>query len=126
MRKLTKDELSYFRKHPELIEAFGDKVKIYHLVLVILFIVGLILVVVSKVIKHAVGVDSYSLWVELTVDLSFELGVALWCGVAATVLLNDYMKRQYNEGRRYQQEIIRQLEEEDKRSTETTIVSEVD
>jgi hypothetical protein len=81
MKKLTENELAFYRKHPELIRAVGDKAMIYRVVLL----------------------------VELTVDLVFELGVALWGGVATTVLLQDYVKRQYNEGRRYQQEIISQL-----------------
>ena len=46
---------------------------------------------------------------RLIVDLVFEPGVALWGGVATTILLQDYVKKQYSEGRRYQQEIIRQI-----------------
>jgi hypothetical protein len=47
--------------------------------------------------------------VELVVDLIFEMGVALWGGVATAVLLQNFVQRQYKEGRRYQQEIMRKL-----------------
>ena len=39
---------------------------------------------------------------ELVIDLIFELGVALWGGVATTVLLQTYVERKYKEGRRRQ------------------------
>lgn len=113
MKKFTKEELAFFRNHPELIKAYGDKATIYRFVLVAVFVAGFLFVVISKVVKHAYGGDPTSMLVELTVDLVFELGVALWGGVATTVLLQDYVQRQYSEGRRYQQEIIRQLAEEE-------------
>ena len=49
---------------------------------------------------------------RLVIDLIFEMGVALWGGVATTVLLQSYVERKYKEGRRYQQEIMQQLAEE--------------
>jgi len=98
MRKLSNEELAFFRKHPELIQAFGDKTKIYRLVLISVFVAGFLLVVISKVVKYAYGGD-LTLWVvELIVDLVFEPGVALWGGVATTILLQDYIKKQYSEG----------------------------
>ena len=115
MKKLSKDELAFYRKHPELIQAVGDKATIYRVVLLVVFAVGFLLVVISKVVQYAFGEGSGPWLVELTVDLVFELGVALWGGVATTVLLQDYVKRQYSEGRRYQQAIIRQLAKEQSR-----------
>ncbi len=118
MKKLSKEELAFYRKHPELIQAFGDKATIYRVVLISVFVAGFLLVVISKVVKY-VYADALSPWiVELTVDLVFELGVALWGGVATTVLLQDFVKRQYSEGRRYQHEIIRQLANEKSQTDE--------
>jgi hypothetical protein len=113
MKKLTEEELAFYRKHPELIQAIGDKTTIYKAILLVVFIIGFLLVVVSKVVKAAFDDGSGSWFAELTVDLFFNLGVALWGGVATTVLLQDYVKRQYSEGRQYQQEIIRQLAKEE-------------
>jgi hypothetical protein len=113
MEKLTENELAFYRKHPELIQAIGDKTTMYRAILLVAFAIGFLLVVISKVVKIAFD-DGSGFWlVEVTVDLVFELGVALWGGVATTVLLQDYVKRQYSEGRRYQQEIIRQLAREE-------------
>ncbi|MGD9234978.1 MAG: hypothetical protein PVH67_14060 [Desulfobacterales bacterium] len=112
MVKLTKDELAFYQKHPELIRAVGDKATIYRVILLVVFVVGFLLVTISKVVKYAFN-DASTVWlVELSVELIFELGVALWGGVATTVLLQDFVKRQYSEGRRYQQDIIRQLANE--------------
>jgi len=117
MKKLTAHELAFYRKHPELIQAVGDKATIYRVILIAAFVAGFLLVVISKVVKFAFDDGSGSWLVELTVDLAFELGVALWGGVATTVLLQDFVRRQYSEGRRYQQEIIKQLDKEQNSAT---------
>jgi hypothetical protein len=111
--KISEHELAIYRKHPELVQALGDKAIIHRVVLVAVFIVGFLLVAASKALKFGFGGNLASGFVELTVDLVFELGVALWGGVATTVLLQEFVKRQYAEGRRYQQEIMRQLATEE-------------
>jgi predicted membrane protein len=113
MEKLTESELAFYRKHPELIQAVGDKATIYRVILIVVFLAGFLLVITSKILKYVLEDASASWLVELSVDLAFELGVALWGGVATTVLLQDLVKRQYSEGRRYQQAIIRQLTNEE-------------
>lgn len=109
MAKLTKQELDFYRKHPDLIQAVGDKATIYRWVLVSVFVAGFLLVVLSKAIKYGLVDAPAVAWVELAVDLIFEMGVALWGGVATTVLLQNFVERKYEEGRSYQQEIIREL-----------------
>jgi predicted membrane protein len=116
MEKLTESELAFYRKHPELIQAVGDKATIYRVILIVVFLAGFLLVITSKILKYVLEDASASWLVELSVDLAFELGVALWGGVATTVLLQDLVKRQYSEGRRYQQTIIRQLADEQSRT----------
>ena len=111
-RKITEQELAFYRKHPELIHAIGSKSTIYRAVLIVVFVTGFLLVAVSKVVKFEFGADSDSYLVELAVDLIFEMGVALWGGVATAVLLQNFVQRQYKEGRRYQQEIMRELASE--------------
>ena len=111
-RKITEQELAFYRKHPELIHAIGSKSTIYRAVLIVVFVTGFLLVAVSKVVKFEFGADSDSYLVELAVDLIFEMGVALWGGVATAVLLQNFVQRQYKEGRRYQQEIMKELANE--------------
>ena len=117
MEKLTESELAFYRKHPELIQAVGDKATIYRVILIVVFLAGFLLVIMSKILKYGFEDASASWLVELSVDLVFELGVAMWGGVATTVLLQDLVKRQYSEGRRYQQAIIRQLAAEESRTS---------
>ena len=116
MEKLTESELAFYRKHPELIQAVGDKATIYRVILIVVFLAGFLLVITSKILKYVLEDASASCLVELSVDLAFELGIALWGGVATTVLLQDLVKRQYSEGRRYQQTSIRQLADEQSRT----------
>ena len=53
MKKITKEELVFYRKHPELIQAVGDKTTIYRVILLVVFLAGFLLVVTSKVVKFA-------------------------------------------------------------------------
>lgn len=112
MVTITEQELEYYRKHPELVQAVGDKTIIFRVVLVLVFVIGFLLVAFSKLVKYGFGCGSDCL-VELAVDLIFELGVALWGGVATTVLLQTYVERKYKEGRKYQQEIMKRLAEQE-------------
>ena len=106
---ISNEEIAFYRKHPELIEAVGDKATIHRLILLVVFVAGFLLVVVSKSVKYGFAGSAMPWLIELIVDLVFELGIALWGGVATTVLLQDLIKRQYREGKRYQQAIIRKL-----------------
>lgn len=116
--KISEQELAFYRKHPELLESLGDKATIHRVMLLLVFVVGFLFVVVSKAVKYGFAGSELSWLVELTVDLVFELGIALWGGVATTVLLQDLIKRQYRDGKRYQHAIMRRLADgEDQAST---------
>ena len=106
---ISEEELEFYHKHPELISAIGSKKTIYWSVLISVFVTGFVLVAISKGIKFSY-VDAVNAGlVEFVVDLIFELGVALWGGVATTVLLQNFVQHQYKEGRQYQQQILREL-----------------
>ena len=109
MQNITEQELTLYRKHPELIRAVGDKKSIYRVVLVAVFVAGFVLVAISKAVKFGLVESPDSAVAELVIDLIFEMGVALWGGVATTVLLQSYVEKKYKEGRRYQQEIMKRL-----------------
>jgi hypothetical protein len=115
-RKISEQELAFYREHPELVQAIGSKSTIYRSVLLIVFVTGFVLVAISKVVKFGFSESSDSYFVELVVDLIFEMGVALWGGVATAVLLQNFVQHQYKEGRRYQQEIMRKLADNPERN----------
>ena len=110
--KISEQELAFYRKHPELLESVGDKATIHRVMLLLVFVVGFLFVVVSKALKYGFAGSELPWLVELTVDLVFELGIALWGGVATTVLLQDLIKRQYRDGKRYQHAIMSRLADE--------------
>lgn len=115
-KRIPKEELEFYRKHPGLVDAIGSEKTIYWSVLIYVFVTGFILVAISKGIKFQFMNAENSGLVEFVVDLIFELGVALWGGVATTVLLQNFVQHQYKEGRRYQQEIMRELSESTNRN----------
>jgi hypothetical protein len=112
VQRITEQELTFYRKHPELVRAVGDKKSIYRVVLVAVFVAGFVLVAISKAVKFGLVESPDSAVAELVIDLIFEMGVALWGGVATTVLLQSYVEKKYKEGRRYQQEVMKRLAEE--------------
>ena len=112
MQRITEQELTFYRKHPELVRAVGDKKSIYRVVLVAVFVAGFVLVAISKAVKFGLVESPDSAMAEMVIDLIFEMGVALWGGVATTVLLQSYVEKKYKEGRRYQQEVMKRLAEE--------------
>lgn len=113
VQKLTPQELEFYRKHPELISAIGNKNVILKTVLVATFVAGFFLVVISKLLKFGLIDRVNEVTLELSVDLIFELGVALWGGVATTVLLQHFVDQKYKEGREYQQEVMKLLSKEE-------------
>jgi hypothetical protein len=112
VQRITEQELTFYRKHPELVRAVGDKKSIYRVVLVAVFVAGFVLVAISKAVKFGLVESPDSAVAELVIDLIFEMGVALWGGVATTVLLQSYVEKKYKEGRQYQQEIMKRLTDE--------------
>jgi len=109
MQRITEQELKFYRKYPELVRAVGDKQSIYRVVLVAVFVAGFDLVASSKAVKFGLVESPGAAMAEMVIDLIFEMGVALWGGVATTVLLQSYVEKKYKEGRRYQQEIMKRL-----------------
>ena len=45
MKKLTQEEVAFYRKHPELVQAIGSKAFIYRTVLVLVFLAGIYLAI---------------------------------------------------------------------------------
>ena len=56
--------------------------------------------------------DSWNSWLILFSNWESRFGA----GVATTVLLQNFVQHQYKEGRRYQQEIMRELSESTNRN----------
>lgn len=113
VKSISPHELEFYRKHPELVSAIGNKTVIFKTVLVSTFVAGFLLVVTSKLLKFGLAERVNEVALELWVDLIFELGVALWGGVATTVLLQNFVDQKYKEGREFQQEVMKLLSEEE-------------
>ena len=84
---VTDAEVEYFRDHPDELEEVSAPVSVHIAFLWLGTLVGLVLVALSKLLKHSGVLD----WLsegssEFVVDVTFEIGVAL-IGAAVTAYL---------------------------------------
>jgi len=91
--EVTEDEVSYFRRHPDQIDEVTAPVYVHKIFLWAGTIFGTVLVAASKVLKFSQSVLFSEGVREFTIDIIFEVGVAL-IGAAVTayilgILLNQ-------------------------------------
>ena len=91
--EVTEDEVSYFRRHPDQIDEVTAPVYVHKIFLWAGTILGTVFVAASKVLKFSQSVLFSEGVREFTIDIIFEVGVAL-IGAAVTayilgILLNQ-------------------------------------
>lgn len=111
--QITQEELDYYREKPEEIALINNATRIRYRFLSYAFILGFILVVVSKLTAPLLGAFVASFWVNVLVDLFFELGVALWGGAITTYIIELHALKEEKDCKRKQDEIRRLLHIED-------------
>lgn len=105
---ITPEELDYYRKNPEEISMINNATKIRYKYLTYAFILGFILVVVSKIVGPMFTKLITSFWSEVMRDLLFEVGVALWGGAITTYIIELHSKKEEEDCKR-KQDMLRKL-----------------
>lgn len=106
--EITQDEINYYKKNPDEIALINNATKIRYKYLSYAFILGFILVVISKLVGPMFAPLISSFWSDVMKDLSFELGVALWGGAITTYIIELHAKRE-EEDCKYKQDMLRKL-----------------
>ena len=76
--EVTQEEVEYFRKHPDEIDAISAPINVHKLFLLFGGLFGILLVVISKILKFSTVLHLvYGSVEEFLVDIVFEIGVAL-------------------------------------------------
>lgn len=111
--EVTKDEVAYFRKHPEEVDDFTAPVNIRKRFLGAGALFGALLVALSKAFKYG-ALEAYISPVvsEFIVDIIFEAGVALIGAAVTAYLLEILLNNQQDNAAKWRDEIRRQIGEE--------------
>ena len=89
--EVTQEEVEYFRKHPDEIDAISAPINVHKLFLLFGVLFGILLVVISKILKFSTVLHRvYGSVEEFLVDIVFEIGVAL-IGAGITAYLMGFL-----------------------------------
>ncbi len=108
--EITKEELDYYRKNPDEISLINNATSIRYKYLTYAFILGFILVVLSKLAVPALALLLSTFWSEVLRDLLFELGVALWGGAITTFIMELHALKEEQDCKRKQDMLRSMLE----------------
>ncbi|MEM7032772.1 MAG: hypothetical protein AAF629_24695 [Chloroflexota bacterium] len=107
---ITEAEVEYYRQNPDKIDEITKEGRSHRSILPIGFLIGFTLVFTSKVIGFYDPFGSELFLNETIVDMTFELGVAVWGGVMTTFILEVIENRERIANERYKAEILRRIQ----------------
>jgi hypothetical protein len=113
-KKLTQQEIEYFRMHPSEIDEITAPINVHKVFLTFGIVVGVILVGISKIIKTTNLFDfMQGTFEEFVIDIIFEIGVALIGAGVTAYLLGILMNTQQQNAKKWRKEIRRKIREAD-------------
>jgi uncharacterized membrane protein YidH (DUF202 family) len=110
--EVTEQELKYFREHPDQIDEVAAPVNIHKLFLWAGTLLGVVFVGLSKMLKFHPLLAGLSEGVrEFSIDIVFEIGVALIGAAVTAYILGILLDQQQENAARWRAEIRRMLNE---------------
>ena len=111
---VSKEEVAYFRDHPEEIDEFSSPTRLHQLFLLIGMTLGVLGVALSKLLSHSGVLDELHVGVAAFItDIVFEVGVALIGASIVTFMLVLVMNRQQKNALKWRDEIRKRIAEDD-------------
>jgi len=107
--RVTGEEVTYFREHPDQIDEVTAPVEVHKLFLWAGGILGALLVGVSKVIKFAQLTVLSEGVLEFVIDIVFEIGVALIGAAVTAYILGILLNQQQDNAATWRLEIRRRI-----------------
>ena len=109
--QVTDEELDYFREHPDQIDEVTAPVNVHKLFLWWGALLGVALVALSKYLKFSVVHMLSEALREYTVDLVFEIGVALIGAAVTAYILGILLNQQQEKASLWRAEIRKKIGE---------------
>jgi hypothetical protein len=107
--RVTGEEVTYFREHPDQIDEVTAPVEVHKLFLWAGGILGALFVGVSKVIKFAQLTVLSEGVLEFVIDIVFEIGVALIGAAVTAYILGILLNQQQDNAATWRLEIRRRI-----------------
>lgn len=110
--QVTDEEARYFRDHPDQIDELTAPVNLHLIFLWAGALLGAACVAVSKLLKFSSLIDGMSEGLgEFTVDIVFEIGVALIGAAVTAYILGILLNQQQENAAKWRDEIRRRIKE---------------
>jgi len=113
-KKVTQEEVDYFRKHPDMIDEVTAPVNVHKLFLWGGTFLGVVFVGLSKALKFNPLLDGLSEgFREFGIDIVFEIGVALIGAAVTAYILGILLNKQQDNAAAWRAELRRRIDELD-------------
>ncbi len=109
-RKITDEVVDYYRKNPGELDLIIDQEHFDNKFLSYFFVFGLVLTIGSRVIAYFFESIWGKFMNDVVLDVSSELGIAIFGGAVTAYLLGNLQKKQYKENVAYRNAIKARLE----------------
>ena len=109
-KTIVTDELvDYYRSNPEELDLIIDQEYFYGRFIRLFFILGVVVTVISRVLKYAFE-DTWASFInEVVLDVFSELGIAIFGGAITTFLLEKMNQKQYEQNIELRKEILKRI-----------------
>lgn len=115
--EITDELVEYYRKHPEDLDLIIDKEYFYGRFIKFFFIIGIVITILSRVLKF-VFADTWASFInEVVLDVFSELGIAIFGGAITTFLLEKLNQKQYEQNIAFRKEILNRIKRSQTDST---------
>jgi hypothetical protein len=103
---VTDELVEYYRTNPKELDLIIDKEYFYGRFIKFFFILGIVITVLSRVLKF-VFEDTWAAFInEVVLDIFSELGIAIFGGAITTFLLEKLNQKQYEQNIALRKEIL--------------------
>ncbi len=109
-QQITDDIVEYYRNHPDELDLIIDKEHFDNGYLGYFFVVGLLITIGSRVLAYFFEDIWGKFMNDVVLDVSSELGIAIFGGAVTAYLLGSLQKKQYNENVAFRDAIKAHLE----------------
>ncbi len=108
---VTDEIVEYYRQHPDELDFIIDKEKAHTKLLASLFVLGLAITIGSRVLAYFFEDIWGKFMNDVVLDVSSELGIAIFGGAVTAYLLEVLQAKQYRENVAYRNAIKARLEQ---------------
>lgn len=107
--EITDEIVQFYKDHPDELDLITDKEYFYGKFIKFFFVIGIIITVVSRLLKF-VFEDTWASFInEVVLDIFSELGIAIFGGAITAFLLESLRQRQYKENTAFRKEVLKRI-----------------